>query len=870
MIDNTINIFGYPIEKIDSHPSISFLWNDYPTLTQMVKNSLLKREIYKDKKYNCCELPKNIDFDLELYNKNLLLLKDQLEQLINISWWKKPIIFVSDWCFTNELFIRELWEILWYDYDKFVNEVSISYNDNSLNNHLNNFMYENSIIIIWWSYTNIEEINPDVLNWDFLNFIKKILYNKINSKVIWICWWYQLVSHIIWLNEVDSEKIMTTYLWEAQFWTMPWKLAININNIPYVYRNALYSITKNWDNQYINSVLTRTWHIVDNLIWSFKLLPQSLFPIVIDPITWSNRIWWSTNWQFFWVQDHFEINPATDTDLVLLNLLPFIQKLTDIYWKKINNILNNFEIQRNISNITWRPMYAWILSWFANSIIQKYHFFSNESKQEYWKKHYSLSWENLESIILEENFWESKNILSSGSFFERLDNHWILKILPILDWSISRGVDEVSEILWIDLISFIKNHKSFLEYNSINTWNYVIRDLWAWKWELINEIQTSNNLKLNTIIYWISDYAYFNIYEWLILLNNSGKLSKFIPENIIKIFVEELIEIYKWIWDGNEKGKIIQTLSKIRLKATKFKICTMFSKNKTYKFNDNEDSLTQNEIQFLENNSEIIDELKEYIKNNFYELVIWDYSKIIFWNFNSSYILNKIIKQVDLLIAIRSTSHIDSSSLLTVWKNFIDIFAKPWSIFIENWIIRSDSWVPRINEIIQLWKNNNLIRILFIYDNKTSYITWAIINKFPFFPMNQIPIDDNHILLSPEEIEECSFFKLERLFRELLIFTFKDLKYNHDKNKQIMHFLKFLSNEISLNNNCNIKELIINEINRLIDEINEEYNKQYLKMDINIFNLYLNKLWDKKVIELVNQWIFVNPIWFNKNFERNN
>jgi hypothetical protein len=86
-------------------------------------------------------------------------------------------------------------------------------------------------------------------------------------------------------------------------------------------------------------------------------------------------------------------------------------------------------------------------------------------------------------------------------------------------------------------------------------------------------------------------------------------------------------------------------------------------------------------------------------------------------------------------------------------------------------------------------------------------------------------------MLSTDEIDKCSFLKIERFFRELMIFTFKNLQFSHDKNKEIVNFLKNLSANMNILTPEQIKELIILKINSLIINVNKEYNKKYTVMD---------------------------------------
>lgn len=865
--NDTINIIGYPESNLSRHPSIKHLSWIYPTLGWEIENILRKKGIQNDKEFCIWDFSTNNSFDLKNFKNDKKSLIEILDKLSEILWNKKPIIFLSDWCFTNDLFVRELWEILEDDYSKYVEEVNISYEDVSKNHHISNYLYENSILILGWSLVNLDNVPKEFYDSELVTFIKDVHNNKINSKLIWICWWHQLISHIIWLDEILSEKIITTYIWEAQFWVMPSKLATSINNIPFAYRWAINAITNNWKNSIALGVLTRIWHIDLDFLLSYRLQSQSLFPILVDPLTNSLRICWSRNSQYFWVQDHFEINPAIDSDILYKNTYNLLENLVNIYWTKVEKILSNIEKQCDFQNKLWQPLYSSILLSFANSIVAKDRYKKNnikEKNKDYWRK---ISNKELESIISKENFWEKP--VSEWDFLEKLDKEGILRLLTYLDWSISRWIDEVSNILWFDLLKFIWIHMQHLKNNKINTWSYVFRDLWAGRWRLIDDINEKIDSKkeLDTIEYWISDYAYFNIYECLSSLNEF----KDIPRNILKIFVEELIIYYKKLNTWNEKEKILKSLEEIKLKAKSFKICSMFSDSTTYRYNNQEEELTKEDIDFINKQIDRIDDLKKYIKNNFYDLIKWNYKKMIFSDFNSLYINDKAIKKIDWQIALRTTSHVDSKKIRALLKDHIDFFAKPGSFFIDNWIVRSDSWVPRIQEHIDTEDSNSNIKTIFNYDINTGYITFANVTMFPFIPKEEIQscCHDWHILLSTSQIRDWSFFKIERFFRELIIFTFKNLQFTHEKNKYIVECLKEISSEMNSKTPEEIKEIIIEKINNLIEIVNKEYNKKYKKMNIEIFEQYLEYVGDD-IIDFFKKWKINIPEWFNPNFERNN
>lgn len=878
-IKDTIHIIGYPEDNLSNHPSINHLLSIYPTLGWEIERILRVKWIHKDKEFSMWELPKSNSFDLKNFKNDKKSLLEILDKLSEILWNKKPIIFLSDWCFTNDLFIRELKEILEDNYEKYTEIVEISYKDDSKNGHILDYLYEHSILILWWSFTNLEDVPQELYDSKLVDFIKNVHNNKINSKLIWICWWHQFISHIIWLDEIFSEKIITTYTWEAQFWVMPSELTTNINNIPYTYRGALNTITNNWQNTTVSSVLTRTWHIDLDFLQSYRLGSQSLIPLLVDPFTKSSRACWSRNSQYFWVQDHHEINPVKDTHILYENISKSLKWLISTYWHKVEQILLNIEKQSKFENELWKPFYTSILLSFTNSIVAKNKYnkshtskSSNNNQCPNWEK---VTEEELKLVISKENFWLKLKSIPEKELLQKLDKEGLLKLVSYLDWSISRWKIESSNILWFNLIQLIRNHKSFLKNNGINTWTYVFRDLWAGKWKLIDDIETEmittnesdSEKKLDMIVYWVSDYAYFNIYEWLISL----KEFEDIPRNILKIFVEELINYYKKLEIWNEKEKIIQSLNHVVLDTKSFKLCTMFSDSTTYRFNNQEEKLTKKDDEFINYNKDRIDDLKTYIKSNFYDLIKWTYNKMIFSDFNSLYIKNKIIKWIDFQTAIRSTCHIDSNNIQAIAKEYVNYFSKPWSIFVDNWVIRSDSGVPRVKEFIDLETNNSYIKVIFVYDTKTSYITSAIINKSPYLSEEKIEscLQDGYILLTTDEISKWCFLKIERFFRELMIFTFKNLQFSHDKNKEIVEFLKKLS--LNMNNKTpkEIKEIIIEQINILIHLVNTEYNKNYTKMDWKIFNKYLENV-GSDIKDFFNKWKINVPEWFNPDFERNN
>lgn len=869
--ENKIQAFPYPSDKVAHNPSIDYILSNYfPTLKSKVEKVLHDKSRRINPEFlEWNNIPVN---DMDMYNleKNKILLKNNLKELKETLGWKKPIVFLWDSCFTNDLFIIELHNILDADFDDYVDVVDISYQDMSKNEHIWDKLYENSIVILWWSFSDLEDVPEELFESNLANFIKKVHNNKINSKLIWICWGQQLISSIIGFDEYFSEKITSTYRGVAQFWIMPGELVTSINQVPFVYQEILNSITKNWTINKIQYPLTRTGHVDFNLLDSYQLSSASTITFLRDSITWSPIIWWTRNGNILWNQAHFEINYNRDKYILWNQINTLIPILQDTYWKEAENIWYNIDRKNTIDPYTAQTFYSTSLLSFSDSILKKKEFFWNNNDEKKNNKKIQ-SQDDVRELIAKLNFWNSNendelnnwdtenrwlNNMSKEELLKNLDKNWFLRLSTLFDWKVNRWMNEANDILWLNLEDLINYH------NTKSSWNYVIRDWWSWNWKLVDDIIKKTWLNA----YWVSDFAYFDIYEALINLDNF----KDIPRNLLKIFVQELIGNYKTLKNWTVFDRVKKSINKIEMKETTYKVSSMFT-DKTYRFNDNFEEITQEDKEYLENNKNKIDELKRYINNDFYDLIIWYFENVLISDFNSLYIPDSIIKKTDFQVAIRSTCHVDWKYLEKILQNYVNISAKPWSIYIDNWVVRSDSWVPRISEYINLEKNNKWIKVYFIYDSKTSYITSAIILKDPLTEKKELEkyLNDWYILLDSEEINSCSFLKIERFFRELMIFTFKNLQFNHDKNKEIINFLKELSFEIDHLSIESIKQIIIDKINSLIIDINTEYNENYTDITEKDFEFYLSKV-NEDIKELFKNWKIENPSWFNTVFERKN
>ncbi|MDD2871519.1 MAG: hypothetical protein PHS49_06020 [Candidatus Gracilibacteria bacterium] len=851
---NNIHVFPYPGDRIDEHPSLNYLFKHYlPTIESKVRDVLSVKTKRINPYYLEQDLPQNTGVEHIELQKNKLLLKNNLSKLSEILGDKKPIVLLTDGCFTNDLLVVELQEILGDDFDKYVDIVDVSYTDDSKNYNVGKKLYGNSITIVGGSYSDLEDVDDSIFEGDLAKYIKNVHNDKINSKLLGICWGKQLITSIVGFDEMDSARIKTTYKGPLQVGGMIGKLKTDTRNIPYNYRGIVNSITNNGKNRFITMPLTRTGHVDYNFLNSLQLNSNSLLTFLEDPITGSPLLTGTSNGNMTLVQGHLEIDYNRDRDIYEQEINGLVTTFSNTYGKNVENILLNNGGNKYVS--LGQSFYSAVLLSQTNSIIDKYEYFLKKSKDEVIFSDINISQENINKQILDLNF-KKNTYINNKSLTENLDNQGFLRMSTFYDWKVNRGLLEASEILGIDLENIIKEHKS--EGNNA----YIFRDWGAGNGKLLDEITKNLNIKG----YGVSDFAYFDMYELLIKLPDFAD----IPRDILKIFVQELIENYKKIQSGTVNEKIKESMELVEMKSDSFKVSSMFS-DKTFRFNDKEKILSIEDKEYLKENKERLEELKNYLKENFYSKVIGNFESMIFSDFNGLYIPNSAIKQVDFQVAIRSTCHVDGKDLEKILQDYVSISAKPGSIFFDNGLVRSDSGVSRIKEYKDLEKNNKDVKVYYIYDSNTSYITSAVILKAPFYDKNNIikNLSEGYVLLDTQEIDQCDFFKIERFFRELMVFIFEDLKYNHNKNKEIVLFLKELSEHMGEFHINDIKDIIIFKINELITVINQEYSENYSLIDSVHFDFYLSKA-NEDIKQLFRNGEINMPEWFNKKFERKN
>lgn len=850
------------------NPSIDYITNFYlPTIKQKIEQALhLKNRVFVDD-FLYSNRPPNIfpSSILETIQNKQKWIIEYLSQITELNNGKKPIVLVVDDCFTNDLIVRQLENILWNKFWDFVEIVPISINNYSEKDdeYVSKFLYNNSIVILWGSFSDAYSVNNLLYNGKLGNFIKKtsrdsVSFSELNTKIIWICFWQQYIANVMWIDRIYSDKIITTIKWPAEFWYIPIELDLKTPNIPYVYRQIIDWITWKWDITNFTVPFTRTGYVDFNLLNSQAINSSSFIPLMKDSITWYDVIWGSRNGNILWIQPHLEIDIFRDEEILRREVENMIPLLIGWYWERVDGILLNINNTGLTNNWLWDVFYTNILFEVSKNILSRYHYVN------WWNIKATIpnkwvSW--LSDFVCRENIQSNITIKNREKYLSELEKNKKLRMLTVFDWKINRPASQVWETLWIkDLVWLIKTHRE-------SKWDnykwYLFRDFWAGNWVLVKDI---DELEWITA-YWVWDYAYFDLYAWI---KNNSKLSH-IPDEVKKIFIQELIKNLVFIEWKTIQECIIVTMDRINLNLVKVSNASMFQDSTTM-FNE-EWEVSNDTKRFISENKSDVDFLKKEISDNFYEYIEGYFERLLVSDFNNLYIKDIRYKMVDFQVAIRSTSHIDSDQLTGTLEDYVNYFAKPGSVYFDNWVVRSYTSVPRIKEYIELYNKykNKWFNLYFIFDTNTNYISSAVIMKEPFYDINYIEnqLLPGFIILSPEDVVKNSFFTIERFIRELIIVVFKDYKIFYNKNDEITKFLKFILWYIEAIYPVNLHWEVLNFINTLITKVNEEYWENYSLLSDYDFLFYTYKI-DRTVNDFL-KWENIHiPKRFNHNFKRKN
>ena len=790
---------------------------------------------------------------------------EYLSQIKDLNDGKKPIILIVDDCFTNDLIVKQLEDILWNKFWDFVEIVSISINNYSEKDdeYISDFLYNNSIVILWGSFSDAYSVNHLLYNGKLGDFIKRTSRDstnfwELNTKIIWICFWQQYIANVMWIDRIYSDKIVTTIKWPAEFWYIPIELDLRTPNIPYVYKQIIDWITWKWDVTNFTVPFTRTGYVDFNLLNSQAINSSSFIPLMKDSITWYDVIWGSRNGNILWIQPHLEIDIFRDEQILRREVENIIPLLVGWYWERVGSILANINNNWLIDAGLWDVFYTNILFEVSKNILSRYHYIN------WWNTKIIipnkwLRW--LSDFVCKENTQTDIPSEYRLQYLSELERNKKLRMLTVFDWKINRPASQVWETLWIkDLVWLIKSHRA-------SKWDgykwYLFRDFWAGNWALVKDID-----KIEWITaYGVGDYAYFDLYAWI---KNNSKLEN-IPDEVKKLFIQELIKNLTFISWKTIQECISIAIDKVNFNTAKVSNASMFQ-DATTMFNE-EWEISENTKKFILENTNDINFLKKEISEHFYDYIEWYFERLLISDFNNLYIKDTRYKSIDFQVAIRSTSHIDSDQLVGTLEDYIKHFANPGSVYFDNWVVRSYTSVPRIKEYIDIYNKYKdiWINLSFIFDTNTNYVSSAIIMKEPFFDIEKIKeqLLPGFILLTPEELEENSFFRIERFVRELIIVVFKDYKIFYDKNTKIIEFLRFMAGYLEAVYPVDIHWEVLTFINALINEINSEYNENYSLLTDFDFMFYTFKI-DWNINGLLRWENITIPKWYNHNFKRKN
>jgi len=844
-----------------------------PPLRNRVESILAHKSTNHVETFLFKELPNNdniLNIDELSFKKTKLI--ENLKLINEILNWKKPIVVIADSCFTNKLLINQLKTILGIYFEFLVEIVNIDYEDSSKNEHISDYLYNNSIVILGGSYSDTYTISDDFYKWDLFNFIKKVSSDNVsvdtNNKIIGVCFWQQYINNIMWIERIHTEKIATTIKGVAQFWFMPFQAEENLTGMPYIYKDLYNSLTNYWKNKQITSVLTRTWHVDFNLLNSFTINSSSYVKIFNDIMTWSPIIWGTKNWNILWTQAHFEIDLIGDTWLLWYELEKILPLLKEWYWEDVSKILDNIHYNHHIKHSLWEIFYISSLYTLSESLLKKYEYHSD--KNMIWPRLYKTKETELiknvntkiQQIITlaNHNIWYEQNVDSIDNL-RLLDEGNKLRLLTMLDWKVDRWMEDISKSTGFrNLSDFIDIHKKYINWLPRNyqlEWQsyYIHRDLWAWNWNFVREIDKKDEV----YSYWVWDFAYFDLYSWL------RKLNLDIPDEVLKILVQEILQNIEIDQTKTYKEMVTIALDKVNFSTTKISDSSMFS-DITHMYDDQYHNISTEMLLYISQNKEKLHEIKENIKNNFYQLIDWYFNKVLISDFNSLYIKDEIIKTVDFQTAIRSTSHVDGIQLSKILYDYIMYSAKHWSIFIDDWVVRSYSKVPRITEYLYIQNLFPNIKIYFVYDLKKQHINSAVILKEPFVDKSIIEwqLLENNILLDIQDVANNTFFKLEKFYRDLITSTFKTYSVFSDIDQDINQFLKYVIKNIKTLKKDDIKNFILRWINSLIFKVNKNIineKERYQPLPMPYLWIYIKE--NAPEIEDILNWNINIPEWFN-------
>lgn len=788
---------------------------DIPSNKTKKQNSsdMLSEEIFSlFSKNNSSMMPSE---ELELIRTELIELTEDLYKKNNSN---KPILIVSDWTyldFKEKAFLKIYWEKL---YKKYVQVVRIKYNDweinmEELDRYFINNIHSNSLVILWWSVSDIIELNPSIKNSYFFRFLDDVIYNRWNLSnnnfLLWICYWHQLISHISW-NDVYN-------CW-SEFMVKDCYVS---REVPDFYSWIYRWLTNSWKNSNFSAMFTRSWKVWTNKDSSFLSLLED------------QDSFWNKAETFLSIQFHPEVPMEGLSDI------KYIKKELINLWVP-NSIFAFPTSEKNLSkSIDWHFFIPAL-----HSILWKIYSRFNRTNNSYVSTNMDLINTNkIRSIRLAWEFIEDNtdglSFPEREEYFNFLYDNGLLSLNSCFDRKVDRWTREISKHLWFKSItSFILHLNSLFRETSSLDWEgvFVVRDLWAWDWTFLEEAYKETYWK-NILLSWVWDRIYIDLYKWI----KASKYNWEIPDDVIKLFVKKFIqskeELEHQTWVKNLKSNLWKIISWVYISPWDviFDDSMFWIDTNMYSFTD-WFSLSDESIAFIKSEDwkMKISELKDSLKKDFLWFVKWYFERIFVSDFLSYFDNFREVKfkySSELLkthfnMSVRWTSHLSNEDYYRFIYQIATQWLVEWWIFVDDWILRSYTFQKRIFELYEiqqkLWGSIN-IKVIF---SKKNELKSVILLKEPSFDIwIDWFLEDWSYLKDISEVFEDPYYKIDcyitNFFSDYICSLFWSLY--QDKFQYFTMYLKFLVNNIIVLLKSWDFEKIKENITRMIDYIWNRY-----------------------------------------------
>lgn len=788
---------------------------------------------------------------IEEAKKQILFLLEELEELTGDT---KRIQVVIDSCFTNAMLLVLLERILGPEaFQKYVNVVNINYETPSTNDYLEENLENNhSLILLWGSLSDVYSMHSSHYDWYLANLIKQVwdeYYQKfLNKRILGICFGQQFMANIIGLINKNTSGIIATVKWPSQFAPSNCKLE-NLSFVNPVFTQALSGVSNFWTNWEFTSVFTRTGYVKFDLLNTGG--PLAVIPLVKDQVTGWVVGWWSKNGHIMGVQFHPEIQ--------LLSWKKFLKTSLEhvMRWNpNAQDYLGNFEVEGIVKKDIWDAFYVFAILAFLQDIKSTYlNLWSIYDEVDIPEVDYHETVQRLMHTTANRvDYLVHPQGLNIQQWIESIDTKWRLLMNHILDWKVNRGIEEISEILWMKSIVWLIDKHMLVQWSK----NYIVRDLWAGDGNMIGELQEKLKDK-SAIIYGTWDYIYFDLYSCITKKTNFPSQ---IPDELIILFVEKVIFEFKKIDSHSTIERLKKAIQNLEFSPNDTIIKSSMTSKTTCMFeNENVTGLPEEIQSNFDHYLPILHEMQQYVTEHFYSLFSDSFQKIYISKFSDLFIHDEVISKIDFQFSIRATSHVSGREYMKVISDYFYNSAKPGSIFLDNWVHQSYTSIPRLKELYEVWLDLVDSKMRLIYDAKTNYFSSVIITK-------QNHYDDEFFadFLSPtskivplREAYKSTFFRLEYFIRNFIISNFKNHIVFWDYNSHIIDTLKTIMEKLVAKETDSIAFDILNLINHIASTYTNN-GVSYNAIDISLLQNY--QIDGESLSDIIKSEVYI-PEWMN-------